>query len=130
LDEYSEKNVEWEVDNADYQSPDLITMHLALKDVWLDYFLNRQVQVSQLFSGEQLILRESECVNTKGQSILKFSQKFLKEIEDQKAKGFVPKSAKVNFVLFWKKEETVQEYQVVLPEIQFQKVKQDLGQTE
>lgn len=130
LDEYSEKNIEWELDNADYQSPDLITMHLALKDVWLDYFLNRQFQVSQLFSGEQLILRESECVNPKGQSILKFSQKFLKEIEDQKAKGFVPKSVKVNFVLFWKKEETGQEYQVVLPEIQFQKVKQDLSQTD
>ncbi|MDP2040814.1 hypothetical protein, partial [Algoriphagus sp.] len=95
---------------------------LSLKDIWLDYFTTRQYLVSPLIAGEKLQLTETSCLNSKGQTILKFSYKFLREIEEYQSKGYVPNTAKVNFVLYWKKEEDGKEYQIVLPEIQFGKV--------
>lgn len=122
LDGFPSKNIEWIEDNDYYPSPDTLTMQLTFKDIWLDYFINKQYYVSQLICGEKLVLKGSECLNLRGQSILKFSKQFIQILEQLNAKGFEPRSAKVNFVLFWKKEETGQDIQIVLPEIQFEKV--------
>lgn len=116
------QNLEWIEDSQIHNPPTLLTRQLSLKDIWLDYFTTRQYLVSQLIAGEKLNLTETGCLNSKGQSVLRFSYKFLREIEEYQSKGYVPNAAKVNFVLYWKKEEDGKEYQVVLPEIQFGKV--------
>ncbi|MEB2776804.1 RecQ family ATP-dependent DNA helicase [Algoriphagus sp. D3-2-R+10] len=122
LDGFSSKNLEWIEDKERYSTPDILTVQLTFKDIWLDYFINKQYYVSQLVCGEKLVLKGTECLTPRGQSILKFSKQFVQILEQQKEKGFEPRSAKVNFILFWKKEETGQEIQIVLPEIQFEKV--------
>ena len=44
-------------------------------------------------------------------------------MDNLKSKGFRAQVARVNFVLFWKKEEDQREYLVVLPEIEFEREK-------
>jgi len=52
---------------------------------------------------------------------LKFSKQFVGKIENMKARNYVLKSAKVNFIVFWKKEETEQEVKIILPELYFER---------
>lgn len=114
-------NLRW-IDNTDiHTQPSQLTKLLTHKDVWLNYFSGRQPWVSQLISGDQLIVRNDECFNTAGQSVLKFSGSFVKEIESMKAKGYFIKNAVVNFVIYWQKEGSKQEIQIVLPELCFEK---------
>ena len=101
--------------------PNQLSMHLTLKDVWLDFFINRQIAISELKNGDSLRLNSMECFDEKGNSVLKFSKQFTAQIEKLKAKNFELKSAKVNFVLYWKKEETQQEIKIILPELTFER---------
>ncbi|MDQ6527730.1 RecQ family ATP-dependent DNA helicase [Flavobacterium sp. LHD-85] len=103
-----------------YNAPDKITVHATFKDIWLDYFINRQVLISQLTCGETLHIKEDECFNSNGQSILKFSKLFIKKIEEMKAKHYELKSANVNFILYWLKEGASQEIKIILPELYFE----------
>jgi ATP-dependent DNA helicase RecQ len=96
-------------------------MNLSLKDVWLDYFITRQHLVSQIISGDTLMINGDECTNDKGKSILKFSKQYLKTIESLKQKGFHLIKAKVNFIVYWKKEDTEQETKIILPELYFER---------
>ena len=70
-----------------------LTMQLNYKDIWLEFFINRQDLVSQLMSGERLTVSSGECLNSSGQCVLKFSQKFMKQIEALKEKNYVLESA-------------------------------------
>ena len=102
--------------------PKELAMLLSLKDVWLDYFINRQIHISKLTSGDTLILKEFECTDQHNNSILKFSQQFTKQIENLKEKNYNLKSAKVNFILYWKKEDAKKETKIVLPELHFERI--------
>jgi len=106
-------------DKETHLPPNELAIHLAFKDVWLDYFITRQHIVSQLTSGDALTINGDECINSKGQSVLKFSKQFLNIIETQKQKGYHLKKAKVNFIVFWKKEGSEQEFLIILPALQF-----------
>jgi ATP-dependent DNA helicase RecQ len=121
LDDLETQNLKRIEDQNPYLPSTCLTKQLTFKDVWLDYFTSRQYLVNNLTSGDQLTLNESGCENSKGKSVLKFSQKFLQEMNELKRKGFMPKSSKVNFILYWRKEEDQQEYQVILPEIEFER---------
>jgi ATP-dependent DNA helicase RecQ len=96
-------------------------MHLTYKDVWLDYFVNRQHLLSQLTSGDVLTLNGDECLNSKGQSVLKFSKHIMKQIENLKEKNYKLKSAKANVIVYWLKEGAEQEVKIILPELYFEK---------
>ena len=54
--------------------------------------------------------------------MLKFSKKFMEQVEARKQKGYELKSAKVNFVVYWKKPDTEQEIQIILPEVGFDRL--------
>lgn len=101
--------------------PNELVMHLSLKDVWLDYFITRQDLVSQLKSGDNLTIKNDECINEKEKSVLKFSKQFAGQIEAMKAKNYELKSAKVNFIVYWKKEDSEEETKIILPELYFEK---------
>jgi ATP-dependent DNA helicase RecQ len=122
LDYISAENLERIVDMEIYSPPNEIAIHLTYKDVWLNYFINKQHLISQLTSGDNLIINGDECLNSKGQSVLKFSQQFVKQIENMKEKNYELKSAKVNFIVYWLKEGADQEIKIVLPELYFEKV--------
>jgi ATP-dependent DNA helicase RecQ len=121
LDNLTAENFE-RIDNREEHLPlQQLVMQLGYKDIWLDYFMTRQHLVSQLMSGDTLIMNDNECINPKGQSILKFSKQFLTVIETQKQKGYQLVQAKVNFIVFWKKEGMEQEIKIILPEVLFEK---------
>src|SRR5690606_14995577 len=121
LDNITAENLLRIEDTEMHLAPTKIAMHLTYKDIWLDYFITRQHLVSQLSSGDTLIVNGDECTNNKGQVVLKFSKQFLNTIEMQKQKGYQLKQAKVNFILYWKKENAEHEAKIILPELYFEK---------
>jgi len=121
LNNLSTENLERLEDTAIYLPPNDIAMHLTYKDVWLDYFIIRQDLVSHFKSGDNLILSGYECFNAKGQSVLKFSKLFIKEIENMAKRGYELKNVRVNFIVYWLKEGTEQEIKIILPELYFEK---------
>ncbi|WP_207534889.1 RecQ family ATP-dependent DNA helicase [Desertivirga arenae] len=121
LDNLTVDNLERVDDRERYSPPVELTMQLGFKDIWLDYFINRQKLVSQLTSGELLTVSGNECFNSIGECVLKFSQKFLEQMEGMKEKNYVLKSARVNFIVYWLKEGAEKEVKVVLPELGFEK---------
>ncbi|PZX62741.1 RecQ family ATP-dependent DNA helicase [Hydrotalea sandarakina] len=121
LDDLTAENLERVDDREIYLPPNEMTMHLTFKDVWLDYFINKQYLVSQLTSGDTLTLNGDECLNSKGQSVLKFSQQFVKQIQSMRERNYELKSAKVNFILYWLKEGEEKEVKIVLPELYFER---------
>lgn len=125
LDNLSAENLERIEDSEIYLPPKELAMHLTYKDVWLDYFVNRQHLISQLMSGNVLTLNGDECLNPHGQSVLKFSQHFLRQIESLKEKNYILKSVKVNFIVYWLKEGAEHEVKIVLPELYFEKLQNE-----
>jgi ATP-dependent DNA helicase RecQ len=121
LDNFLAENLERIEDREIYLPPKELAMHLTYKDVWLDYFVNRQHLLSQLMSGDVLTLNGDECLNSNGQSVLKFSQHFLRQIESLKEKNYKLKNVKVNFIVYWLKEGAEHEVKIVLPELYFEK---------
>ena len=114
------ENLERIDDFNSYSTPDKITVHAGLKDIWLDYFLHRQSLVDQLYSGESLQVNGDECLNSKGQSVLKFSKRLIQKIEEMELKNYQLKVAQVNFILYWLKEGTTHEIKIILPELYFE----------
>ena len=108
-------------DENEYDEPKEMTMNLNYKDVWLDYFINKQYAISKLLSGDELIYNGIECLNDKQKSVLKFSNQFNKQIEELKSLGYSVKDVNVNFIVYWKNEENDEEVKIILPVINFEK---------
>jgi ATP-dependent DNA helicase RecQ len=121
LDDLTAETLERVDDSEIYLPPNEMTMHLTYKEVWLDYFINKQYLVSQLTSGDTLTFNGDECLNSKGQSDLKFSQQFVKQIQSMRERNYELKSAKVNFILYWLKVGEEKEVKIVLPELYFER---------
>jgi ATP-dependent DNA helicase RecQ len=101
--------------------PDQLAIQLTHKDVWLDSFRYNQFAISNLKSGDSITVDNISCNSTSGKTILKFSKAFQNKIEELKKKGYIPKTGKVNFIIYWQNEEIEQEIKIVLPEIYFEK---------
>ncbi|MEI9955341.1 MAG: ATP-dependent helicase [Ferruginibacter sp.] len=121
LDNITVGNLERVEDRKEHLQPDQLVMHLTYKDVWLDYFITRQHLISQLISGDTLIITGDGCTNSEGQSVLKFSRQFLNTIELQKQKGYYLKQVKVNFIVYWLREDAEHESKIILPELYFER---------
>jgi ATP-dependent DNA helicase RecQ len=122
FDNIASENLERVVERELHLQPSELVMHLTYKDVWLDYFITRQHLVSALTSGDLLTINNDECTCMNGKSVLKFSKQFLNTIESVKQKGYHLKEARVNFIVYWKKEDTNQEVKIILPELYFEKL--------
>lgn len=122
LDFIKTENLE-NIDNIDtYFPPNVLSMHLTFKDIWLDYFIDKQHLISTLVSGDILTINGYEFLNSKGESILKLSKSFVRKLEALNEMHFALKKAKINFVVFWKKENSDQEIKIILPELYFERV--------
>lgn len=106
-------------DSNIYPPPRGWLIQLNYKDVWLDYFIPRQALLSNLRSGDRLMVTEEDCEKPDGVTVLKFSKKFQNTVLDLKTKGFAIRSARVNYILYWKKEDAEQEIIILLPEVYF-----------
>jgi ATP-dependent DNA helicase RecQ len=121
LNHLNAENLFYEKAIEKYLPPKMLALHLSYKDIWLDYFINKQYFISQLISGEYLSIKENELINAGGHSVLRFSKSFLSTIGQLKDKGYQLKEAKVNFIIYWKKEDTAQQVKIILPELWFEK---------
>lgn len=122
LDHLIAEDLEQITDSEIYTAPDKIAVHATFKDIWLDYFIDRQDLVSQLTCGEVLRVSGDECLNSSGQSVLKFSKRFIEKIEEMRLKNYELKSVKVNFILYWLKEGALEEIKIILPELYFESI--------
>lgn len=110
-------------DSEVYLPPSQLAMQLTFKDVWLDFFLSRQKLISSLNSGDVLIIDGDCCRNSKGLPVLKFSKQLMNQIEEMKLKNYLPKTAKIRFIVYWQKENSEQEDRIILPELIFERSK-------
>ena len=113
------ENVFFKSDNTPYNSQKHIVLQLTHRDIWLDFFIdkNRQKLLKQLQSGEQIIIKNNTAYNSGKQEILKFSKLFVRRLDALYEKGYKIDSAAINFMLFWKKEESDEKNIIILPEI-------------
>ncbi|MBN2172870.1 MAG: ATP-dependent helicase, partial [Bacteroidales bacterium] len=121
LDNIKAQNIERIVDWEMIMPSTEIVMQLSHEDVNLGYFEFVQHRIKNILSGDSLISKEDGCANSKDDLVLKFSKKFLETIELRKRKGYKLISAKVNFMVYWKNEETEKEVKIILPELYFEK---------
>ena len=119
LDNIKTQGLERVYDEQVYLPPTQLAIQLTYKDIWLDSLLSCQSPISQLNSGDELMVDGDCCRNLKGQMVLKFSKQFMKKIEDMKQKKYVPKTAKINFIVYWQRENSEYQIRIVLPEVYF-----------
>lgn len=104
-----------------YLTPNGISMHLSHRDVNLGYFEYVQNRIRNIISGDALIIKEEGCANSNGDLVLKFSQKTVDALKYSAEKGYQLKEAKVNFVVYWRKEGSENEIKIILPELYLEK---------
>ena len=121
LDGIGEQVVEYIRDDYDYEAPPFFVAHLSHKDVYLDYFFTKQQIIFELKSGDLLRVSGDTCCDMKGNALLKFSSSYREKIMEYEQHGYQLKEAKVNFILYWQKEDTEQEIRIILPELRFVK---------
>lgn len=108
-------------DRGHYPSPNQLAMQLTYKDVWLDFFLPCQPLISQLKCGDLLNIDGNGCSNSKGQLVLRFSKNIINQINSVKKNNYVPKSARIRFIVYWQKENSDKEIRIILPELHFER---------
>jgi len=101
------------------EKPIQLAMQLTFADVWLDYFIQTQQYVSLLMAGDDLLVDEDECMNSKRQPILKFSKSAIERLKDMETKSYKIKSAIVDFVIHWQKDGVENDIKIVLPKLYF-----------
>lgn len=104
-----------------WQPPAKIAVQLSLKEVYLGYFEYVQHRVKDLASGQQLQLHPEGLADSGGKLVLKFSKKFQEQIDARLKSGYILREARINFIVYWKNQETEQECWVVLPELGFER---------
>jgi len=119
LDDIACQNLERINNNSQYEPSNLLVIQLSHKDIWLDYFIRRQALISKLKSGDKLIVNNDGCFDEKGNCILKFSNRYKEIISNYQNKGYKLKESVINYIVYWKKEESEDEIKIVLPELKF-----------
>ena len=117
LDNISCRDMEKKFDPFPYQTSNQLIIQLTHKDIWLDFFIERQKQISVMKGGDRLLIDNNGCFNEHRIPILKFSKRFKNTILQYEKKGYRLSAAKVNAIVYWKKETLENEILITLPEI-------------
>lgn len=115
-------NVRAQVDSTLYGRPEEILMQLSHKDVHLGFFKDKKNLIQRIVSGAKLLTSASGLsVVSDGKTVqvVRFSKKFLEEIEKYQRQGYVMESASVRFVVGWTDTTDGQEYPIILPDVYF-----------
>ncbi|MCT4646068.1 MAG: AAA family ATPase [Carboxylicivirga sp.] len=121
LDDIACQNLERINNNSQYKPSNLLVIQLSHKDIWLDYFIRRQNLISNLKSGDTLMVNSDGCFDVNGNCIVKFSNSFKEHINNYSNKGYILKESVVTYIVYWKKEDLNHEIRVVLPELKLLK---------
>lgn len=121
LDGISSESLEKVNENEVQTPPNELVIQLTHNDIWLSYFERIQHWITDLQSGDELFYKDEVCKTSKGQPVLRFSKQFIKKIEEREKKGFVLKKVHINYILYWRNDETDSEIKILLPELLFKK---------
>jgi len=108
--------------NEIYLPPNEFAMQLTHNNVWLSHSTHYQAWISQLNSGDELRINGASCCNSKGIPVLRFSKQRKETIDGIKQKNYVPKTAKIRFIVYWKGDDMEKEIRILLPELYFERV--------
>jgi len=115
----------YENNRINYPPVSQLTYHLTHKDIILSYFDYIQSRLHQLMSGDILMVQQNCLVNSHNETIIKFSKSFQNQIAALDKQGFKLVSAKINFIVYWRKTddsgELKKEIKIILPEVCFRK---------
>ncbi|NLW32066.1 MAG: RecQ family ATP-dependent DNA helicase [Fibrobacter sp.] len=110
------QSLENRYDDNEYAEPSQIVMQLSYRDVWLDFFKNRQKQVVSLLSGDQLYECTDGLMNSDGVEVLRYSKRTQEKLAELHSRGYSVDFAKINFIVTWKTSEE-KEIRILLPEL-------------
>jgi ATP-dependent DNA helicase RecQ len=130
------ENVTEKLDEAVYQEPNEIVVPISYKGVHLSSFYYFKNDLANLKSGEALSVKREPvrysdgrevdkyfCFSTVGKKVIQFSNAMNAKIDEMTAKGYIPQSATVRLIVWWKKtDEDGKEYpetKIILPDIHF-----------
>ncbi len=122
FDRFITGNVRAQVDTTLYGRPEEILMQLSHKDVHLGFFKDKKSLIRRIVSGAKLLTSASGLsVVSDGKTVpvVRFSRKFMEEIEKHQRQGYVMENASVRFVVGWTDTEDGQEYPIILPDVYF-----------
>lgn len=122
LDNITVAGNKYAFDKNRYENANLIILHLLHKDIWLDYCISKQHLISNLKSGDTLAVNPVGCNDSNGHCIIRFSNSFKEKIDSFESNGYKLKCAVVNYIVYWKKEDSDNDIKIILPELRFQKV--------
>jgi len=113
----SGEEVIYEEDKKLYPAPQQIAMYLTHKDVYLGYFEFVQRRMHDRISGASLFVMDEGLGNSNRELILKYSKKFMEDLQNRLSKGFRIQEAKINFIIYWKDEAKEKEIKIILPQL-------------
>lgn len=119
LDEYEVKGIERINDNRQYGMPEKVTLAATMKDVWLNDFIYRQAVLSNLASGDRLVINAGKLCDLNGKETVKFSNAMRERMKSLQDKGYRLCEADVNFIVWWKCNDANMEIRVLLPKLYF-----------
>jgi ATP-dependent DNA helicase RecQ len=121
LDDISCQNLERINDDIQYNPSNLLVTHLSHKDIWLDYFISKQDIITNFKCGDELIANNYGCSDKNGNCIIKFSNNYKEKIIEFEKSGYKLSESKINYIVYWHKEELEDEILIVLPELKYRK---------
>ncbi len=121
LDAIQVDNLEVVEDRNDYLFPAEIGVIFSLGDVWLSRCAESQPAIAALRAGDCLVIEENRLTDSKGRTVLRFSQKLKQKLEEHRRKGYYPSTATVNFMVYWYDKERARYLKVPLPQVMVKK---------
>jgi ATP-dependent DNA helicase RecQ len=110
-----------EQDRNLYLQPSHLAFQLTYRDLWLDSFMGSQLIIPELKSGDEIFVDRNCCLNKDGEVLMRFSKQFMSRITDLNKKGYEVKSGKINYIVYWERDDIQDEMKIILPEIYFDK---------
>ncbi len=114
-------NYIYNFDSNNYPFPEMITLQLGMRDVYLDFFKDKKEQVFKLVAGDPLTYNNGYLCTNDGVVIVALSKQQRDELRNWSENGYSVYSARVNFIVAWKGKNDEKETAVVLPELTLRK---------
>ena len=98
------------VDQYQYSMPEEVVLQLSHKDVYLDFFKNRKMEILSLRSGDNLMYKDYYLFNIlNNKPVARLSSTMQMTLSAWREKGYEVKSASVRFIVAWKPKDSPKE---------------------
>jgi len=129
LDHIQVAELERSEDTTAYQSPTELILNLNHSDLHLDTFLHLDAIIGNYKSGDALDVGNQRILH-EGNVLFRYSDKFKKRLQELNDKGYYLTHARVNFSVYWQKQPTInednvveyKEVRIILPEVRVGKI--------